>query len=69
MPSLKVRPKSSPSTACAIEFPDGFGLMRASNTTPILVLRFEADTQEAIERIQNQFKAVIESNPALKWPL
>ena len=48
-----------------VEFPDGFGLMRASNTTPILVLRFEADTQEAIERIQNQFKAVIESNPAL----
>ncbi|EJU74663.1 TPA: phosphomannomutase/phosphoglucomutase [Neisseria meningitidis] len=52
-----------------VEFPDGFGLMRASNTTPILVLRFEADTQEAIERIQNQFKAVIESNPNLIWPL
>ena len=52
-----------------VEFPDGFGLMRASNTTPILVLRFEADSDEAIERIQNQFKAVIESNPALKWPL
>ncbi|PKT88853.1 phosphomannomutase/phosphoglucomutase, partial [Neisseria meningitidis] len=52
-----------------VEFPDGFGLMRASNTTPILVLRFEADTQEAIERIQSQFKAVIESNPKLIWPL
>ena len=52
-----------------VEFLDGFGLMRASNTTPILVLRFEADSDEAIERIQNQFKAVIESNPALKWPL
>ena len=52
-----------------VEFPDGFGLMRASNTTPILVLRFEADSDEAIERIQNQLKAVIESNPALKWPL
>ncbi|QEY24808.1 phosphomannomutase/phosphoglucomutase [Neisseria animalis] len=52
-----------------VEFADGFGLMRASNTTPILVLRFEADNQEAIERIQNQFKAVIESNPDLKWPL
>ena len=52
-----------------VEFPDGFGLMRASNTTPILVLRFEADSDEAIKRIQNQFKAVIESNPALKWPL
>lgn len=52
-----------------VEFPDGFGLMRASNTTPILVLRFEADTQAAIERIQNRFKAVIESNPHLIWPL
>lgn len=52
-----------------VEFPDGFGLMRAYNTTPILVLRFEADTQAAIERIQNQFKAVIESNPNLIWPL
>ncbi|QOG43947.1 phosphomannomutase/phosphoglucomutase [Neisseria gonorrhoeae] len=52
-----------------VEFPDGFGLMRASNTTPILVLRFEADTQAAIERIQNRFKAVIESNPHLIWYL
>ena len=39
-----------------VEFPDGFGLMRASNTTPILVLRFEADTQEAIERIRTNSK-------------
>ncbi|STZ75883.1 phosphomannomutase/phosphoglucomutase [Bergeriella denitrificans] len=52
-----------------VEFADGFGLMRASNTTPILVLRFEADSQEAIERIQNQFKALIESRPGLTWPL
>ncbi len=52
-----------------VEFADGFGLMRASNTTPVLVLRFEADSEEAIKRIQNQFKAVIESNPALHWPL
>ena len=52
-----------------VEFPDGFGLMRASNTTPVLVLRFEADTQQAIERIQNQFKAIVESYPGLKWPL
>ncbi|MDO5638843.1 MAG: phosphomannomutase/phosphoglucomutase [Neisseria sp.] len=52
-----------------VEYADGFGLMRASNTTPVLVLRFEADSQEAIERIQNQFKAVIESKPGLQWPL
>lgn len=32
--------------------PDGWGLVRASNTQPILVLRFEAETEEALERIQ-----------------
>ena len=32
---------------------DGFGLVRASNTTPVLVLRFEGDTQEALARIQD----------------
>ncbi len=52
-----------------VEFADGFGLMRASNTTPVLVLRFEADTPEALARIQNEFKTVLESNPALHWPL
>jgi phosphomannomutase/phosphoglucomutase len=42
-----------------VEYPDGFGLMRASNTTPVIVLRFEADTQEAIERIQADFRRVL----------
>ncbi|MFN0160789.1 MAG: phosphomannomutase/phosphoglucomutase [Burkholderiales bacterium] len=42
-----------------VEYPDGFGLMRASNTTPIVVLRFEADTEAAIARIQAQFRAVL----------
>ena len=42
-----------------VEFPDGFGLARASNTTPVIVLRFEGDTQAAIERIQAQFRAVL----------
>jgi phosphomannomutase len=37
------------------EYPDGFGLVRASNTTPVLVLRFEGHTPEALERIQHQF--------------
>lgn len=41
------------------EFKDGFGLVRASNTTPVLVLRFEGQTQEALERIQAQFMAAI----------
>ena len=35
-----------------VDWPDGFGLIRASNTTPVLVLRFEGHTNEALERIQ-----------------
>ncbi|MFO1250379.1 phosphomannomutase/phosphoglucomutase [Inhella sp.] len=35
-----------------VEYKDGFGLIRASNTTPVLVLRFEGHTQEALDRIQ-----------------
>jgi phosphomannomutase/phosphoglucomutase len=42
-----------------VEYPDGFGLIRASNTTPVLVLRFEGDTRDAIERIQRDFKRVL----------
>ena len=42
-----------------VDYADGFGLIRPSNTTPILVLRFEADSQAAIERIQNDFKTAI----------
>ncbi|MCO6514222.1 MAG: phosphomannomutase/phosphoglucomutase [Snodgrassella sp.] len=50
-----------------VEFKDGFGLMRASNTTPVLVLRFEADNQQALDNIIAQFKAVISQNPDLSW--
>ena len=35
-----------------VDWPDGFGLIRASNTTPVLVLRFEGRTPEALARIQ-----------------
>jgi phosphomannomutase/phosphoglucomutase len=35
-----------------VEYPDGFGLCRASNTTPVLVLRFEAENDAALARIQ-----------------
>jgi len=42
-----------------VEFGDGWGLVRASNTTPCLVLRFEATDQTALSRIQNDFKEVI----------
>lgn len=39
-----------------IEFKDGFGLMRPSNTTPIIIFRFEGDTQEALVHIQKIFR-------------
>lgn len=41
------------------EYADGFGLARASNTTPVVVLRFEAETQEALDRIQAEFRAAL----------
>lgn len=41
------------------EYPDGFGLARASNTTPVIVLRFEAQSQEALEQIQGEFRAAL----------
>jgi phosphomannomutase / phosphoglucomutase len=41
-----------------VEYADGFGLARASNTTPVVVLRFEADTAVALRRIQAEFRRV-----------
>jgi phosphomannomutase/phosphoglucomutase len=43
------------------EYADGFGLARASNTTPVIVLRFEGDTVEAMRRIQAEFRASLGS--------
>lgn len=42
-----------------IEFPDGWGLVRPSNTTPCLILRFEADNPEALARIQSDFHQLL----------
>ncbi|HZS79905.1 MAG TPA: phosphomannomutase/phosphoglucomutase [Herbaspirillum sp.] len=42
-----------------VEYAHGFGLMRSSNTTPVVVLRFEAQTPQALARIQNEFRRVI----------
>lgn len=42
-----------------VEYPDGFGLARASNTTPVIVLRFEADNEAALQRIQAEFRQVL----------
>ena len=43
-----------------VEYADGFGLARASNTTPVVVLRFEGDTEEALARIQQEFRAALQ---------
>ena len=52
-----------------VEYADGFGLARPSNTTPIVVLRFEADSDEAIQRIQGEFKkALLAVKPDAKLP-
>ena len=44
-----------------VDFADGFGLIRGSNTTPVLVLRFEGHTPEALHRIEAQFMQVLRS--------
>ena len=42
-----------------VEYADGFGLARASNTTPVIVLRFEGDSEAALARIQADFRRVL----------
>ena len=42
------------------EFADGFGLARASNTSPVVVLRFEGDTPQALRRIQEDFRRALQ---------
>ena len=44
-----------------VDWPDGFGLIRASNTTPVLVLRFEGHTPEALHRIEADMLALLRS--------
>jgi phosphomannomutase/phosphoglucomutase len=52
-----------------VEYPDGFGLARASNTTPVIVLRFEADNPAALARIQREFKRVLTAvKPGIALP-
>jgi len=51
------------------DFPDGWGLVRASNTTPILVVRFDAETKEALQRIKTVFSSqMLELRPDLELP-
>jgi phosphomannomutase / phosphoglucomutase len=42
-----------------VEYADGFGLARASNTTPVIVLRFEADDEPGLDRIKSEFRRVL----------
>ena len=42
------------------DYDDGWGLVRASNTTPVLVLRFEADNDAALTRIMGEFRRVMQ---------
>ena len=42
-----------------VEYKDGFGLIRSSNTTPVLVMRFEGHTAQALQRIQSDFLAAL----------
>ncbi|WP_147653493.1 phosphomannomutase/phosphoglucomutase [Vulcaniibacterium gelatinicum] len=52
-----------------VDWPDGWGLVRASNTTPVLVLRFDADNAEALARIQAAFREqLLALEPGLKLP-
>jgi phosphomannomutase len=44
-----------------VDWPDGFGLIRASNTTPVLVLRFEGQNEQALHRIEGEMLALLRS--------
>ncbi|SMN00760.1 Phosphomannomutase / Phosphoglucomutase [uncultured Candidatus Thioglobus sp.] len=45
-----------------MDYPNGWGLVRPSNTTPCLVLRFEADDEKILNKIQEKFRIWLESN-------
>jgi phosphomannomutase/phosphoglucomutase len=52
-----------------VEYPHGFGLARASNTTPVIVLRFEADDEPGLDRIKSEFRRVLLAvKPEAKLP-
>lgn len=52
-----------------VEYADGFGLARSSNTTPVVVMRFEAESQDALQRIQQDFRqAIVAAKPDAQLP-
>ncbi len=51
------------------DFEDGWGLVRASNTTPVLVLRFDADDEDTLRRVQEAFrKQLLAIKPDMELP-
>jgi phosphomannomutase len=58
-PALAAPAKVSTIDGVRVDWPDGFGLIRASNTTPVLVLRFEGHTLEALHRIEAVMLALL----------
>jgi phosphomannomutase len=59
LPSPEFKPEACVIDGLRIDWSDGFGLIRASNTTPVLVLRFEGQTQEALTRIEHDMLALL----------
>ena len=52
-----------------VDYEDGWGLVRASNTTPTLVLRFEAENESALKRIENVFRSLLlQLQPGMNLP-
>ncbi|HYD97106.1 MAG TPA: phosphomannomutase/phosphoglucomutase, partial [Noviherbaspirillum sp.] len=52
-----------------VEYADGFGLARSSNTTPVVVMRFEGESEAALKRIQGEFKReILASKPDARLP-
>ena len=52
-----------------VEYAEGFGLARASNTTPVIVMRFEADNEAAMKRIQQDFRQnILNARPDVELP-
>ncbi|MDZ7828575.1 MAG: phosphomannomutase/phosphoglucomutase [Halofilum sp. (in: g-proteobacteria)] len=52
-----------------VDYADGWGLARPSNTTPVVVTRFEAESEEALERIQSAFREqILAVEPGLELP-
>ena len=59
LPSPQHQPVANTIDGVRIDWNDGFGLIRASNTTPVLVLRFEGQTPEALARIEHDMLALL----------